>query len=259
MTKHNNHISLLLAVHATLAYLFLASPVFSQGQSLKLVDAMSAVQAVYQYAGVRPPTSLNAATAQQMATQVTLVDTTTPFLAPLLNGRAAWRINLGMIDFGLDSVGSRLRSRPRAWKAVVSEDSSGRVFFGITSELDVYDTTTVRRPSRKHAEYMLGTVATERYIDIPTAQPRVSFQEALKKVPGPEFRAAVIEAQYITWRRAGGNSIIPVWIITCYGYDNLMSHDGPPSLPKYMTHFIRTVVDATTGAMIFAANQPCAE
>lgn len=216
-----------------------------------IMNADSAVRTCSKLLGLRLPENFSSVAAQQMASEVTITDTVTPFVAPLIDGRPGWRIDLGALSS--DSGSTRLPNT-RKWRCYMSIDTNSSIVLSLISELEAYDTSLVRRPTRAHAEYELSAYGVDKYIGLPTIAPLTSLAQALKKVPGNTRDAAVIETKYLLWLRAPGQPVIPVWVISCYGCSNSNSARHS-DWPKYKSMFLRTIVDASTGKMIVADNR----
>jgi len=100
----------------------------------------------------------------------------------------------------------------------------------------------------------------ESYEGLPRLPPRRSLVQALDAIlsrgVGNPLQAHEIQALYVTHVRRGG-APIPAWVITLNGIPPI-PHKGPRGarVPVWQRNHIRNVVDANTGAPLFATTVP---
>jgi hypothetical protein len=114
-------------------------------------------------------------------------------------------------------------------------------------------------PDGELAEQQLLELS-ERYAGLPRTPPRLSMIQALDAVltrgVGNPLRAREIEMLYVTHERRGRPSI-PAWVITLNGIPPI-PHRGPAGarVPVWQLNHIRNVINAETGAPLFATTIP---
>lgn len=181
------------------------------------------------------------------ATLQTEIDSTTPFLSDSLDGRRAWKVAFASVILGLDSYPREvILQSPRTLTALI--DSASGKLIRVESWLVSAQALQLSKPLVLHgeAERQLGS---ERWLTLPTTDPKVSFFEAVNKAAGSKLTAKLIVGHYIN--AVVGDSAGPkaVWSIHLI--------DFPPILHGETS--MRSVIDATTGKLLYFCNLPRSE
>ena len=182
---------------------------------------------------------------------VTLIDSTTPFLAKFRGGERAWCITFRDVRLAEPKKGQSDTNLLRTFQVYV-DSATGRFLKAVCdyTPLDLEEDLTI---SAAEAEQEI-TAGGETYLESPTFPP-VSMGKALLGCPRDPFTARQISVQYILLGEFW-NSPRLVWVITLRGIPPLTPIGRGGSIPVYMRNQVRQVVNAKTGHVIFISNAP---
>ncbi len=187
-----------------------------------------------------------------MVSAIVMVDSTTPYLAPQINGKEAWKVHLDSVIFDYDNV-DYAKEEIYAKRIDIYIDKNGRFLKGKINIMalanDVY-----KEPESKEAEGQIK----ETYHDIPEEMPKVSLYEALIKCKKVSLFAPSIFVNYVNCSSRSSliNGTRPVWIIYMRGVENTFAYPLPENYPLE-TDCSRKIIDAETGAVLRTNNLPC--
>lgn len=141
----------------------------------------------------------------------------------------------------------------------VALDSRGRLLRARAEALGTAGADLRPEPSVAAAEKQLQS-AGEEYVGLPGSPPAISLTAALQRIReggiGTPHLAWEISAQYVLHSRRGGPGRA-VWAVTLRGIPPIPAKGGGKTeVPVWQRNFIRNVVDAETGEVLFATNVP---
>ena len=224
----------------------------STGREYQITTPEEAVAKALDVTGFDRLKGIDTAAAKLSATLVTMVDSTTPFLADSINGRKVWRVEFKNVILDLKNVSSEIsESHPRDFVVYVDPELGG--LLKVVSQVAGYDEAVWRKPSAELAEkQLLGH--RERYLGFPKEKPPVSFVDALDAVRKNPILAQEIVGLHVMHSHLDKDPRL-VWDIHLYGIRTILSIKDP-GLPSYQRDHWRVLVDAVTGDFIFAGNTP---
>ena len=180
------------------------------------------------------------------------IDSITPFLHTVLDGKKAWKVTYTNLILGpdrlRDEAGERVQFTCEAWL----DSTSGRF---LRAEIFRSSRPDVgyRYPTPEEAERQLGSVR-ERYHGLPDTVPQVSMFEALElNAPRPYFAKETV-VQYLMYSRQGSEPV-PAWVITRRG-TNPFPLPGMSVYPEHISRNWRIVYNAITGRAFPETNTP---
>lgn len=235
----------------------LINHVEGSAQPVPIQSSEAAIAKARQFAGNlnagRPPTLR-----VPLATPViSIVDTTTPFVAPQLHGRRAWMVLASNVILDVGSYGEYEESaRPRDFRFLI--DSATGLLIEIQSVRagDPWDQELKDRAGRLEAERQLSTGLNELYVFPPDSAVSISLQEAFAGIRLPLFSASFITAKLLKMEHLITASPMrkitedyldsrDFWCINSYGVAFRKTH-------------MRAIVDAHTGDIFLMSNHPIA-
>jgi hypothetical protein len=204
-------------------------------------------------------TRLETVSGTPAAALVKVREDVTPFLGERNVGKRAWRVNYPKSSLKFASAAGGLKDRFRRTCVVMLEAASGRLFFVTSTYAGPPDPDMRPMPSSGLATAQLSNEG-EVYDGYPDEDPRVDFLAALERIlghgMGSPFLAKEIHGAYVLHSRMGAKPR-PVWAITLRGLPPFAAHGpDPKSVPVWQRNHMRNVVDAVTGQVLFATNQP---
>jgi hypothetical protein len=190
--------------------------------------------------------------------RIVVSEDNTPFLAKNIVKRQAWSVEVDNVSLKLKSAVPNFKDRYVRTFFVVIDQQTGQLL-RITSESAGTATDLRSPPTADTAETQLRA-SGETYHDLPLEVPKVSFLDALDAVlsrgKGSPFLAQRIRAAYVI-ESDGGAAPRPVWAITLEGIPPMQPHGRRPTeVPAWQRDHIRNIVDATSGAVLFATTIP---
>jgi hypothetical protein len=201
--------------------------------------------------GLQSLTRAKIATNKITAKSLSFVDTTTPFVYSLFNGRPSWQVAYGQVNIQLDSIA---HAEDTCTKLVTAslDSSTGQLleidFYGVPDSVVGF-----QMPSPKRAEMQIAA-GFERYYGLPSVPPKVSLAHALKMV-GEYFQmAAHTRVHYLTVSKQVGNKVdtFPAWWIYMRGTQLLKVVPAPPGTYQHAS----ILVNAITGKSFGISNRP---
>jgi len=204
-------------------------------------------------------TGLDRVSSTRSATKVTIADDTTPFLSQQIIGRHAWRIDFGPGSLLLKSAVSGFRDRyPRNF-SVFLEIQSGRLL-AVRSRFKGAPGDMRPEPPAASGEEQLSAAGAERYVGFPTADPKITFLDAVDAVPaggiGSPFLAKEIDGTYVMDSSMGAPARA-VWMVTLRGIPPIPAFGtSASSVSEWQLNHIRNAVDHTNGKVLFSTDVP---
>ena len=199
--------------------------------------------------------------AMESAKQVTMLDSTTPFLAEQLNNRTALLVTLKDVPLNIEKVTGPTKTvltGTRDFELYI-DPVSGKLL-KIVSTLDDYwkklGDGEIRKPLAAAAEKELRRNLHESYDGIPEQEPAISFLDALNAVVGNPVTASQIVAWYVL--RTTNRRTSAVWVIHLYGISHIGAIGREKTAPIYQRNHLRSIINAQTGRLISAGNCPSA-
>ena len=177
--------------------------------------------------------------------QVTLEDSTTPYLSDSIDGRTVWQVEFPRVQISQELFRSgNIVDSLRDFTVYLDAIQPGLIM--VVSRAESFDQEYWKRPCSDSAAQQLLD-AGEEYLGFPEMSPPVPFAKILTQAHGNYLVADEISAIYVINRHY--NTIRPAWVIQMLG-----GHE--PTEPRYINDHLRTVVDAVTGEWVFARNKP---
>jgi hypothetical protein len=214
-----------------------------------------AVKRVFEYTGFNEIKEFSKAQAEKIARLSIAKDSTTPFLCERINGAKVWEVTLDSIYLDLPSWDPDWvkKYNPKSFIALI--DSATGQLLKIFSEYKGYDPDLVAEPPAKLAEQ-----SVERWTDFPAGPPKVSFLKALNAAAGSNSLKAKEIIAVCVMQSLSGDTSEPVWSIIGRGIPAVPGILYPRNdAPLYTRNRSRSVVNATTGQLLFVTNRPQVE
>lgn len=218
-----------------------------------VVDKDRALEKAIQYGGFEKVKAFDRRVHLDDVASVILHDNHTPFLAGRIDGQPGWQVEfkgISLTDAADESDSLVVETRDFR----VFLDSIG-TFVKAVSERSGFDESYWRKPPAEIAEEQLRK-HRERYLDFVRDAPDIHLLAALEAAR--RFQPRCLSAQQIVARCVvflyQDEPPRPVWDIHVYGVANILATD--PVRPAHHTDHMRILIDATTGAVIFADNLP---
>ncbi|MBU0982700.1 MAG: hypothetical protein KKA42_02450, partial [candidate division Zixibacteria bacterium] len=191
-------------------------------------------------------------------TTVTTIDTTTPFIHDQVNNRRAWKVSFSSVTLTYWNTTKYVVDEETPLRSfdVYVDSASGR-FLKAVSRSANYNGAAIRKANWLLAEASLNR-RSQCYVGLLDEPPPVTLADALDSakfcdVPG----AMAIVAVCVLLSYPAVDSAFPVWDLHMYGSDNIgQSEDWAVGKPAYKTNHMRVVINARTGAFMFASNSP---
>ncbi len=190
--------------------------------------------------------------AEKMVTLVTMVDSTTPYLAQQINGKQAWKIVFDSVIMDYEEANYE-KEKEFAKKIDIYIDKEGRFLKGIIrsiiSKNEVYYETESKEAERQ---------IRETYHGFPAKMPKINLYQALVKCKLNTLYAPAIFVNYVNCSSRTNliNGIRPVWVLWMKGVGDIFGFPIPEDY-EYETDCSRRVIDAETGAILMNNNVPC--
>lgn len=182
----------------------------------------------------------------------------TPFLSEQITGRPVWHVVFGDCKLRLKSAPPDVKDSYARTFDVFVDPRDGRLLKIVSRWPDSVPRIPSEPSAASFAEQM-GRSGIERYHGFPSADPTVSFLDALDSMlqscDNP-LNVEQIVGQYVVWSRME-RAPKPVWAVTLRGTRPLW-HSHGPGVPAGVnaTNHLRWIVDARTGQCICGGSTP---
>ena len=200
---------------------------------------------------------------QETYKQIDVNEDNTPFLREKIEGKNnVWLVEINNVKLKLKSAVPGFNDRYTRNFNVLLDPNTGNLL-KITSKYEGYDPNMRPEPNAIDAEIQLSR-QNEKYLDFPDMLPNINFLDAIDAVGakgiGSPFLAKEIYGLYIM-HSIDNSEARPVWIITLRGLPPRVRHIpfglSEEALPPAWTRtFIRNVIDAQNGDVLFATTYP---
>jgi hypothetical protein len=204
-------------------------------------------------------TGLGAVSENPEAVLAPLADDATPYLGERNAGKSVWRVTYPEASLAFASARRGLLDPYWRTFEVVLEAATGRLFFVASTYHGERDPQMRPMPACGPATAQLAA-EQEVYAGYPAQDPGITFLAALERIltagRGSPFAAKEMHAAYVMHSRRAGKPK-PAWAVTLRGLPPVAAH-GPAGdeVPVWQRNHMRNIVDAATGAVLFATNSP---
>ncbi len=203
-------------------------------------------------------TGFDPATVRLSAAPEQLSSSYIPFLWREVAGRSAWRVTIAGAPLTLRTASPDQRDRyPRRFTVILDEETGRLLELYSTFDGDAPDMRPL--PAAQSAEHQLRS-EEEIYTGFPDEDPKLSFLDALSVILTNGMGSPLLAKEFYGVCVTESNMGAPpraVWAITLRGLPPLPVR-GPAgdSVPAWQRNHMRNVLDALTGAFLFATNSP---
>jgi len=203
-------------------------------------------------------------------TLIEMVDTTTPFIHDLIDGRKVWKVPFYNIRISEKKEMGEMEKKSLSMRGIDVYIDNERDFdvyinaesgqlFKIIASFSEYDPALAPEPPYEIAEEQMRSI-NEKYLALPDSLPNVSFFDCLKRCFDPPEQSKEIIGFYVIVKDYDRDKeAFPAWIIINKGFppDQLSLPPGAKDwIPVHHKNMRRNIFNAETGRFISADNGP---
>jgi len=176
------------------------------------------------------------------------VDTTTPFIGPLLNKKEIWKLKYGKLPYFYKVKRENFKEK----NLDVYVDTNGNIL-KIHAYIDNFDEAKWRKPSTEEAEQQHARYE-KFYGFVPVDSVKVTFYDLLYKQNCDYGSAEEIIAFCGEMTTFQHDEPQPMWYINAYGLPQMLHTSDP--VPFYQKDHIWKMIDAITGEFLIGGSTP---
>ncbi len=180
------------------------------------------------------------------------VDTTTPFVHALLNGRPSWFVSYGQVCLQVDLNGNREADTCTKLVTASLDSATGQLL-----QVDLYgvpdSVVGFPMPTAESAEWQIGG-CMERFYGLPAVSPKISFIDALRKagVYVEDSKHTRVHYLIASMQLSQKADTFPAWFVYMRGTQLLETMPQPPGTYQHAS----ILVNALTGKNFGIVNRP---
>jgi len=220
--------------------------------SASINSASQAIDACNEAIGLQSLTREKIAADKIIAQPRKFVDTTTPFVHSLLNGRPSWFVSYGQVCLLMDSLTKSETDTCTKLVTASLDSATGQLL-----QIDLYgvpdSVVGFQMPTAESAEWQIGGF-TERFYGLPSGSPKISFVDALR-MAGPwveDSKHTRVHYLVASMQLTQKIDTFPAWFVYMRGTQLLETRPQPPGTFQHAS----ILVNALTGKNFGIVNRP---